>query len=691
MPAAPPAPLVEAITFRRDEWRQLRHELLTPLNAIIGYSELLLEDTTAPQRADAGSEIAKIRAAGVKLQGLIDELFRRQPIPPTSKPAPASSLLAASEAQPAPTSATPGQARPVLVVDDNPDNRDLLARQLARQGHQVLTAANGQQALELLRAQACDLVLLDLMMPELDGFQTLEQIKNDPALRDIPVIMISAVDEMESVVRCITLGATDYLPKPFNPVLLRARVGACLAQKRLRDGELEYHRLLATVNRQLARANEDLLAILDQLQLGVALTDHLGRVTFLSQRAAELFNQAPEAALGQAWQQIFPLSPADQDRLRKLAVLPAAQRQKLTVTLPAIAGRQSHLEIEAQDDPRHQQGRLFFFYDVTEAHDLRRLLDEKQQFPGLIGQSQPMQILYRRIREIAPVETTVLITGETGTGKELAAGALHHFSPRRARPFIPVNCAGLTEALLGSQLFGHRRGAFTGAVTDQIGLFEAAHGGTIFLDEIGEMPLGVQTQLLRVLQEKEITRLGETKPRKIDARIIAATNRDLLQCVQAGSFRPDLFYRIRVATLQLPSLRERREDIPLLVAWFLGQLRVTIGKTVEDVSREALYWLLCHSWPGNVRELRAVLEAAVIHCAKTTLSAADLRAAGLLPALLPEEAGAVPASEETLSEKERLLAALKRAKGNRTLAARLLGISRATLYRRLTELKINAD
>lgn len=691
MPAAPPAPLVEAITFRREEWRHLRHELLTPLNAIIGYSELLLEETTAPQRADARSEIAKIRAAGVKLQGLIDELFRRQPIPPTSQPASAASLLTASEAQPALSSATPGQARPVLVVDDNPDNRELLARQLARQGHEVLTAANGRQALELLRARSCDLVLLDLMMPELDGFQTLEEIKHDRALRDIPVIMISAVDEMESVVRCITLGAADYLPKPFNPVLLRARVGACLAQKRLRDGELEYHRLLAAANGQLARANEDLLAILDQLQLGVALTDPAGRVTFLSQRAAELFKQAPEAALGQAWPQIFPLSPADQDRLRKLLALPAAQRQKLNVTLPASNGRQSHLEIEAQDDPRHAQGRLFFFYDVTEAHDLRRLLDEKQQFPGLIGQSQPMQLVYRRIREIAPVETTVLITGETGTGKELAAGALHHFSPRRTRPFIPVNCAGLTEALLASQLFGHRRGAFTGAVTDQIGLFEAAHGGTIFLDEIGEMPPGTQTQLLRVLQEKEITRLGETKPRKIDARIIAATNRDLLQCVQAGSFRPDLFYRIRVATLQLPSLRERREDIPLLVAWFLGQLRATIGKPVADVSREALHWLLCHSWPGNVRELRAVLEAAVIHCAKTTISAADLRAAGLLPAPLPEAAGTALATDETLSENDRLLAALKRAKGNRTLAARLLGISRATLYRRLTELKINTD
>ncbi len=208
----------------------------------------------------------------------------------------------------------------------------------------------------------------------------------------------------------------------------------------------------------------------------------------------------------------------------------------------------------------------------------------------------------------------MLIEGETGTGKELVAKAIHLLSRRREAPFVAVNCAGLTDSLLSSQLFGHKKGAFTGAVADYRGVFEAANGGTIFLDEIGDVAMHVQTSLLRVLQEREITRLGETAPRRVDLRVVAATHHNLTTDVARERFRADLLYRIRVARVQLPALRERRDDIPLLVGWFLAQCRSTIETPVRDISHDARKILSAYDWTGNVRELRSTIEFAVIRC-----------------------------------------------------------------------------
>jgi DNA-binding NtrC family response regulator len=311
--------------------------------------------------------------------------------------------------------------------------------------------------------------------------------------------------------------------------------------------------------------------------------------------------------------------------------------------------------------------------------DLKRQLNEKTQFQDLIGKSRLMGQLYGQIRDLAKVDTTVLIEGQTGTGKELVARAIHLSSARKTGPFIAVNCAGLTDALLGSQLFGHKKGAFTGAVDHQQGFFEAANGGTLFLDEIGDISTAVQTNLLRVLQEREIIRLGESRPRKVDVRVLAATHHNLSQDVVKGVFRADLLYRIRVARIQLPSLRDRREDIPLLVASFLGQCCAVTGKPVDRVSPEAMQALTNYAWPGNVRELKSAIESGVISCKETTIRIEDLPPE-VFDSLVPQMP--LDASQD---EKARLLAALDHAKGNRTIAARLLGVSRATLYRRLTE------
>ncbi len=217
------------------------------------------------------------------------------------------------------------------------------------------------------------------------------------------------------------------------------------------------------------------------------------------------------------------------------------QRSRVSVQWQGGTGRHYQMEIEVKDDPRDPARKIFLLYDVSEISDLRHLLDDKTQFQEICGQSKAIRSVYQKIQNVAQVDATVLIEGETGTGKELVARAIHYSSARKAKPFLAVNCAGLTESLLTSQLFGHRRGSFTGAVTDQLGMFEAANGGTLFLDEIGDIPIALQTSLLRVLQEKEITRLGETQPRPTDVRIIAASHRNLSDEVAGGRFREDLF------------------------------------------------------------------------------------------------------------------------------------------------------
>jgi len=299
-------------------------------------------------------------------------------------------------------------------------------------------------------------------------------------------------------------------------------------------------------------------------------------------------------------------------------------------------------------------------------------------FGQIVGADPKMRQLFKLLTDVAQTNATVLIEGETGTGKELVARAIHHESARRKGPFVAVNCAGLSEELAASQLFGHRRGAFTGAVADSIGMFEAARSGTLFLDEIGDLPPRIQTTLLRVLEERTVMRIGETQPRPVDVRIVVAANRDLATEVEAGRFRADLLYRIRVGRIHLPPLRERRVDLPLLVRHILSEQRAITGRHVEAVNDEAMQALLAYEWPGNVRELKNTLGYAVIHCAGTAIELEDLP-----PEVLEHATPVIPPSYLPGDERERIVAALARAGGERKAAAALLGVSRATLYRRM--------
>jgi DNA-binding NtrC family response regulator len=331
--------------------------------------------------------------------------------------------------------------------------------------------------------------------------------------------------------------------------------------------------------------------------------------------------------------------------------------------------------------------------------ELRRRLEAKYGFENILGGSAAMERVFERIRQIAPTKANVLILGESGTGKELIANAIHANSPRHGGPFVAVHCAALAKTLLESELFGHERGAFTGAVSSKPGKFERADGGTLFLDEISEIDLDVQVKLLRVLETWQFERVGGLKPIKVDVRLIAATNRDLETQVRSGAFREDLFYRLNVVSITVPPLRQRREDIPILIEAFVAEFAAANRRKVTGITAEALEALVAYDWPGNVRELRNAIESLIVLAQATEITF------DMLPAQFKEAARQAQGAAEphagslllppgtSLQEAERLLIdeTLRKTAGNVSQAAKLLGISRRTLHRKINEFGIRTD
>ena len=470
----------------------------------------------------------------------------------------------------------------LLIVDDNEDNRYTLTRQLARAGYtDVTAAADGREALELLQSRKFDLVLLDVIMPGLDGFDVCERLRADEATRDIPVVFLTALDDTLDKVRAFSVGAVDYLTKPFRSEELLARVGTHLDLRRARR----------VLEEQNARLREE---------------------------------------------------------------IEAHRRSKATIECLVDEIRSGHSSGEI----------------VGESPALKRLLDQ--------------------LDLVAPTDSTVLILGETGTGKELIARAIHSRSLRRERPLVKINCAALPRELVESELFGHEKGAFTGATQQRQGRFELADGGTLFLDEVSELPLEAQAKLLRVLQEQEFERVGGMRSVRTDVRLIAATNRELLQQVGAGAFRSDLYYRLNVFPLTLPPLRERRADIPHLLRHFLARAARKLGKRLDDASPACLEQAMAYGWPGNIRELENFVERAAILAMGTML---ELPAPFTEPAGATLKPGVVPRSQETLEDIERshILRVLEQTQwvieGERG-AARVLGLNPSTLRGRLRKLGV---
>jgi len=443
-----------------------------------------------------------------------------------------------------------------LVVDDEENMVHVLTTLLAQEGFGVAAARTGEEALERIRSEVVDLVLLDVRLPGRDGIEVLEAVKAQRP--DCGVLMMTAFGSIESAVAALRAGADDYLVKPFRAEEVLRRIQAVLERQGLR----------------------------------------------------------------------------------------------------------------------------------REVRRLRREVGTRYGFGNLLGRSSAMRALLGQLEQVAATRSTVLLMGESGTGKELAARALHYNSDRAERPFVIIDCAAIPETLQESELFGHTRGAFTGAVAAKRGLFEEAHGGTLFLDEVGDLSAATQAKLLRVLQEGTIRRLGDTRTIQVDVRIIAATNRDLPAEVRAGRFREDLFFRLDVLPLRLPPLRERPEDIPLLTEHFLRRFAAETGRPVRQIAPPALDCLMAYRWPGNVRELEHAIERAVLLSQGETLEVGDLP-----PAV--QGGGGQGVEEAPLSLREavaRLNAdlerglirrALARTGGNRTEAAALLGISRRALLYKL--------
>ncbi len=448
----------------------------------------------------------------------------------------------------------------ILIVDDEVDALDLMEELFLKHGYETFTARNGVEALESIREKEPDILISDMVMPEMDGIKLLDTVSKKHS--DVSVIMITAHGTIETAVEAMKKGAKDYILKPLR---------------------------------------------LDEI---------LAKVETISQ-------------------------------LKSL---------------------------------------------IKENQYLREKLSQKYNFNNIIGKNRKMLELFDLVKDIAKTNSTVLITGESGTGKELIANAIHFNSDRIKKPFVKVNCAVLAENLLESELFGHVKGAFTGAIRDKLGRFELANGGTIFLDEIGDISANMQLKLLRVLQEGEFERVGGTETLKVDVRIIAATNRDLSEMMKKGEFRQDLYYRLNVIPLEVPPLRERRDDIPLLITHFLEKFNKQFSKKIDVIDDDAMECLQHYGWPGNIRELENLVERAIVLNKTGRITVKDF------PHYVVHQNDQPDIEVDTDKpltdivdnyEKQIILKALRENNFNKLRTAEKLGIHRSTFMSKLKKYDIN--
>jgi PAS domain S-box-containing protein len=429
-------------------------------------------------------------------------------------------------------------------------------------------------------------------------------------------------------------------------------------------------------------------AILESISDGVFTVDTDWRITSFNRAAEEITGIAREEAIGRFCSEVFRSSMCEAH---------CALRKTLETGKPLIAQACYIVNAEGERIPasvstavlRNEDGTVIggaeTFRDLSELETLRKEISGRYSLGDLISHSRAMQPVFEMTSSVAGSDITVLIHGETGTGKELLARAIHGMGPRAAKPFVAINCAALPDALLESELFGYKRGAFTGAMQDRPGRFAAAKDGTVFLDEIGEISPALQVRLLRVLQEHTYEPLGSNETHRTQARIVAATHCDLSELVKRGEFREDLYYRINVIRIDLPPLRDRKEDLSLLVTHFIERFNRIHNKSITGLSNGAYSLLMAHDWPGNVRELENIIERAFVLCAGSTIEIKHLPAE-LGGRTLAENAPPDIASVRRSAEAQTILHALEQSGGSRVAAARALGIHKTTLYRKMKAL-----
>ncbi len=551
-----------------------------------------------------------------------------------------------------------------LIVDDEESIQALLRSFLEREGFDADCASNVGDATQLLTGKAYDLVFVDIHLGQGNGIELLRQIREYDA--QVQVVLITGNPGVGSATEALRLGAFDYLIKPFSSYQIAGTALRALRSKRLLE---ENKRKQANLN-AIFRSASDSILLVDTDGCLIQANEAAMRTCGYTRGHLLKPIQSMETGCNGVCRQILVtvLNDGTPRRLKRFECL-GKNGIKRIFSLNASPVIENGGEIN---------GAVAILRDETELVLLENQMNKQSSFGGIIGGNSAMQRMYTLIEALANVQTTVLINGESGTGKELVANALHCEGVRRDKAFVKVNCSALSEHLLESELFGHVRGAYTGALTDRAGRFQMANGGTIFLDEIGDISPAMQMRLLRVLQEQEFEPVGASTPIKVDVRVIAATNQDLAEKVRLGTFRNDLYYRLNVVRLIISPLRERRDDIPLLVEHFLEKFSAKFGRVLTGVSQEVMELFMHHPWPGNVRELEHVIEHAAILCSSGIVSVEHLPQ-DLLGYIHHERSPVqnfLPADlKMTLEE------ALARAGGNKAKAARLLGVSRCTVYR----------
>ncbi len=461
--------------------------------------------------------------------------------------------------------------------------------------------------------------------------------------------------------------------------------GAVITFRNLAEMDRLARALLAS-NRELVMERNKLTAILNSITDGVFTIDTNWRITSFNLAAQKITGYSLDEVLGQFCGDVLRGGKCGPECPMRRALDTGEPTFDLEVEILSKDGRIIPVNVTTSvlvNEHGEAVGAVETFRDLSSLRQLKTELEERYRFDQIVGKSKPMQALYELLSDVAATDATVLVEGESGTGKELVVKAIHFNSPRRNGPFVSVNCAALPETLLESELFGYEKGAFTGAIHSKPGRFELADGGTLFLDEIGDLSFPLQAKLLRVLDQHVIERVGGIKSIPVDVRIVAATNRNLQKEVEEGRFREDLYYRLKVVPIHLPPLRERKEDIPLLVDHFIEQFNQKMGKKIQGISAQALRLLMEYSWPGNVRELENLLEFAFIQCKGVVIDPAhfplDFRRNVGAPALVSRE------SHHLLEdyEKELIEKTLAQNWGSRLKTARQLGMSKATLWRKM--------
>ena len=580
----------------------------------------------------------------------------------------------------------------VLMVDDTPANLGVLFELLSESGFRVLVAEDGEGALARAEYAQPDLVLLDVMMPGMDGFEVCAKLKQRASTAQIPVIFMTALTDTVDKVKGFELGAVDYITKPFQDAEVLARIRT--------------HVTLQQLKAQLQESEQRLSRIFESAMDAIITLDRAGVITLFNQAAERVFRCPAAEVIGYPVSKLIPekLSQTLDDYTEQVDAKKVQQSLWLPEGHTALRADGEEFPIEATLSRVEIGGQplyTFILRDITErqAHaaerqrleDMALYLDEEiraaHEIEDVVGDSPALAKVMASVKQVASTDATVLITGETGTGKEVIARAIHQLSHLKDNILVKLNCAAIPAGLVESELFGHEKGSFTGAVNRKIGRFELADGGTLFLDELGELPLDLQAKLLRVLQEGEFERVGGTQTLQTHVRVIAATNRDLEQRAKDGEFRADLYYRLNVFPIHLPPLRERIEDIVPLVKHFVAKYTSKFGKTIEVIPERQMRMLLKYPWPGNIRELQHVIERAVILSQGRALELGDsLRLASTTAAVESDKV-------LTLAEVERnhIVEVLElsgwRVSGARG-AAELLGLKPTTLESRMKKLGI---